>query len=72
VHRTPSLALCITLVSTLSAVAPAHTQQPGWIPSHQKISDTEGGCTGTLEDLERDGAGDLAVGTLARENGPDA
>ena len=41
-HRTPSLALCITLVWTLSAVVPAQAQ-PGTVLSHQKISGTAGG-----------------------------
>ncbi len=49
--------------------------QPGTVLSHQKISDTEGGFTGTLDNsdhfgrsvalldhLDGDGAGDLAVG----------
>ncbi len=48
---------------------------PGWVLSHQKISDTEGGFTGILSndgefgrsvaslgDLDGDGVGDLAVG----------
>ena len=26
--------------------------QPGWVLSHQKISDTEGGFTGTLDDFD--------------------
>ena len=49
--------------------------QPGWVLSHQKISDTQGGFKGELEDVDRfgtsiaslgdldgDGVGDLAVG----------
>ena len=48
-NRIPSLALCITLVWTLSAVVPAQAQ-PGWVLSHQKISDTQGGFMGDLED----------------------
>ena len=80
-HRIPSLALCITLVWALSAVAPAHGQ-PGTVLSHQKISDTEGGLTGTLDnfdlfgysaaslgDLDGDGVGDLAVGALLDDDG---
>ncbi len=56
--------------------------QPGWVLSHQKISDTQGGFTGTLDDddrfgisvgslgdLDRDGAGDLAVGALLDDDG---
>ncbi len=80
-HRTPSLALCITLVLTLLAVVPAHAQ-PGTVLTHQKISDTEGGFTGTLDDndlfgvavaslsdQDGDGVGDLAVGALADDDG---
>ena len=75
-HRIPSLALCISLVWTLSAVVPARAQ-PGTVLSHQKISDTEGGFTGILDnfdrfglsvaslgDLDGDGVGDLAVGAI--------
>ncbi|MCZ6652977.1 MAG: hypothetical protein O7D91_08115 [Planctomycetota bacterium] len=79
--RIPSLALCITLVQALSAVVPAHAQ-PGWVLSHQKISDTEGGFTGILDnsdwlgwsvaslgDLDGDGVGDLAVGAIFDDDG---
>jgi len=60
---------------------PAHAQ-PGWVLSHQKISDTEGGFTGILDDvdlfgrsvaslgdLDGDGLGDLAVGALGDDDG---
>ncbi|MCH8880668.1 MAG: VCBS repeat-containing protein, partial [Planctomycetes bacterium] len=80
-HRIPSLALCITLVQALSAVAPAQAQ-PGMVLSHQKISDTEGGFTGILDDLDwfgtsvaalgdldGDGVGDLAVGAPGNDSG---
>ncbi|MCH8881312.1 MAG: FG-GAP repeat protein, partial [Planctomycetes bacterium] len=80
-HRIPSLALCITLVWTLSAVAPAQAQ-PGTVLSHQKISDTQGGFMGDLEDddlfgfslaslgdLDGDGVGDIAVGALRDDDG---
>ncbi len=75
--RIPSLALCITLVWTLSAVVPAQAQ-PGTVLSHQKISDTQGGFTGILDDLDHFGAslaslGDLdgdGVGDLAVAGGP--
>ncbi|MEE9295662.1 MAG: integrin alpha [Phycisphaerae bacterium] len=56
--------------------------QPGWVLSHQKISDTEAGFTGTLDDedrfsrslaslgdLDSDGVGDLAVGTPRDDDG---
>ncbi len=82
-HRIPSLALCITLVQALSVVAPAQAQ-PGWVLSHQKISDTEGGFTGILDDfdwfgssaaalgdLDGDGVGDLAVGAAWDDDGGD-
>ncbi len=62
-HRTLSLALCITLVWTLSAVVPAHAQ-PGWVLSHQKISDTQGGFTGILDDLDNFGASLASLGDL--------
>ncbi len=80
-HRTPSLALCITWVWTLSAVVPAQAQ-PGTVLSHQKISDTEGGFTGILDnndtfgrsvaslgDLDGDGVSDLAVGAFWDDDG---
>jgi hypothetical protein len=54
----------------------------GWVLSHQKISDTEGGFTGTLDDADRfsrslaslgdldgNGAGDLAVGATGDDDG---
>ena len=56
--------------------------QPGWVLSHQKISDTEGGFKGILDnsdqfgtsvaslgDLDGDGIGDLAVGTWNDDDG---
>ncbi len=55
---------------------------PGWVLSQQKISDTEGGFTGTLDDddrfsrslaslgdLDGDGVGDLAVGVRFDDDG---
>ena len=56
---------------------------PGWVLSHQKISDTEGGFTGILDDdsdifgrsvallgdLDGDGVGDLAVGAIGDGDG---
>ena len=56
--------------------------QPGWVLSHQKISDTQGGFTGKLDDadifgfsvaslgdLDGDGVGDLAVGAIGDDDG---
>ena len=81
-HRTPSLALCITLVWTLSEVVPARAQQPGMVLSHQKISDMQGGFGGVIGDLDKfgtsvaslgdldgDGVGDLVVGVLHDDDG---
>ena len=69
-NRVLAGAAVVLLSSATSAQA-----QPGWVLSHQKISDTEGGFTGTLDngdafgiamaslgDLDGDGVGDLAVG----------
>jgi hypothetical protein len=80
-HRTPLFAFCITLVWTLSAVAPAQAQ-PGTVLSQQKISETEGGFTGILDDidffgysvaplgdLDGDGVVDLAVGARGDDDG---
>jgi hypothetical protein len=60
---------------TLGFAAPAALAQPGWVLSHQKISETEGGFDGILDDedffgnsvaalgdLDGDGVGDIAVG----------
>ncbi len=72
-------ALIAALVLTAAGPAAA---QPGWVLSHQKISDTEGGFTGTLDngdwfggsvaslgDLDGDGVGDLAVGAPLDDDG---
>ena len=80
-HRTPSLALCIILVWTLSAVVPAHAQ-PGMVLSHQKITVAVGGFTGKLNsgdrfggsvvslgDLDGDGVNDLATGAFLDDDG---
>ena len=44
-------AACAALSAALvlTAAQPA-TARPGWVLSHQKISDTEGGFTGLLDD----------------------
>ncbi|UCD73899.1 MAG: FG-GAP repeat protein, partial [Phycisphaerales bacterium] len=67
---------------TLGLAAPAAPAQPGCVLSHQKISDTEGNFTGTLDnddgfggsaaslgDLDGDGVGDLAVGATHDDDG---
>ena len=73
-----------TWAAALVAVAGAQpaVAQPGWALSHQKISDTEGGFTGILDDidlfgwsvaslgdLDGDGVGDLAVGAISDDDG---
>ena len=73
-------ALAVAGVAALSA-RPAQAQ-PGWVLSHQKISDTLGTFTGILDDfdsfgtsvtslgdLDGDGAGDLAVGAFFDDDG---
>jgi hypothetical protein len=64
----------VLLLAANLALASAALAQPGWVLWHQKISDTEGGFTGILDnedyfgkaaslgDLDGDGVGDLAVG----------
>ena len=37
---------------------------PGTVPSHQKISDTQGGFTGTLADNDRSGYSVASLGDL--------
>ena len=72
---TVSIGLLMVPNSTLRA-------QPGTVLSHQKISDTEGGFTGTLDDgdqwgfsvaavgdLDGDGTQDIAVGAVQDEDG---
>ena len=71
----------LTAALLLSAGQPA-AAQPGWVLSHQKISDTEGGFTGNLDnddffgsklapmgDLDGDAVGDLAVGVGTDDDG---
>ena len=79
IWRVACPALAAALV--LSAAQPA-AAQPGWVLSHQKISNTEGGFTGildsfdrfgssvvTLGDLDRDGVRDLAIGAVGDDDG---
>ena len=66
----------------LVLAAPALMAQPGAVLSHQKISDTAGGFTGTLDDndsfgtsvagvgdLDGDGVEDIAVGAIQDDDG---
>ena len=59
VYQVLTGAAVVLLFSAGSAVA-----QPGWILSHQKISDTQGGFTGTLEDSDEFGNSVAALGDL--------
>ena len=72
----------IVLLSALAVAPVPATAQPGWVLSHQKISSTEGGFTGILDDwdwfgisaaalgdLDGDGVGDLAVGAPGDDDG---
>ena len=67
---------------TLGLAAPAALAQPGWVLSHQKISNTEGDFDGflgagdkfgrsvaSLGDLDGDGVGDLVVGAHWDDDG---
>ena len=69
-----SVVIAIVALAVVLSGQRAHAQ-PGWVLSHQKISDTQGGFKGELEDVNRfgtsiaslgdldgDGVGDLAVG----------
>ena len=73
--------VAIPALASITCADLAHSQ-PGWVLSHQKISDTEGGFTGTLDDgdvfgdsvaslgdLDGDGVGDLAVGAPSDDDG---
>ena len=43
----------VTVVALAVVISGQHAYaQPGWVLSHQKISDTEGGFTGILDDDE--------------------
>ncbi len=78
IHKVPAM---IVAALVLTAAEPA-VAQPGWVLSHQKISDTQGGFTGILDDfdifgisvaslgdLDGDGVGDLAVGAFWDDDG---
>ncbi|MCH8343510.1 MAG: FG-GAP repeat protein [Planctomycetes bacterium] len=83
-----ALGVAFALVTASSALAEPPTAGPGgpgWVLSHQKISDTQGGFTGTLEDadnfginvaalgdLDSDGIVDLVVGAQHDDDGGDA
>ena len=71
----------VSLLAVASMAVAAHAQ-PGSVLSHQKISATEGGFTGNLDDedlfglgvaslgdLDGDGVGDLAVGAFFDDDG---
>ncbi|MCZ6654226.1 MAG: hypothetical protein O7D91_14515, partial [Planctomycetota bacterium] len=77
--RSSVLVIAVAVCMFVSARALA---QPGTVLSHQKISDTEGGFTGILDDgdgfgcsvaslgdLDGDGVGDLAVGAVGDGDG---
>ena len=77
----PAACAALTAALVLTAAQPA-AAQPGWVLSHQKISDTQGGFTGILDDLDvlgasvaslgdldGDGVGDLAVGACQDDDG---
>ncbi len=76
--------LCVSIVAAIVLLSTASDAwaQPGWVLSHQKISSTEGGFTGELDDrdlfgesvaslgdLDGDGVGDLAVGASRDDDG---
>ena len=52
------------LLPALMLAAPTLMAQPGAVQSHQKISDTAGGFTGTLDDDDRFGRSVAGVGDL--------
>ena len=66
----------------LASIAMVAHAQPGWVKSHQKISDTEGDFAGVIDnsdqfgssmaslgDLDGDGVIDLAVGAEYDDDG---
>ena len=77
----PAACAALTAALLLTVAQPA-AAQPGWVLSHQKISESEGGFTGRLQtgddfgtvvaslgDLDLDGIGDLVVGAPKDDDG---
>ncbi|MEE8156072.1 MAG: integrin alpha [Phycisphaerales bacterium] len=75
-------AIVLSCLVYVAVVTPSAHAQPGWVLYHQKISGTEGGFKGILDDADRfgrsvasvgdldgDGVGDLAVGAFADDDG---
>ena len=73
---------CFATCVGILASAGTALAQPGWVLSHQKVSDTQGGFTGTLDnedrfgfsvaslgDLDGDGVGDIVVGAPWDDDG---
>ena len=56
----------IGFIVLFSALAAPVTAQPGWVLSHQKISDTEGGFVGTLDSLDNFGKSVASLGDRQR------
>ncbi len=76
-----SLVVAVVALAVVMS-GPRAQAQPGWVLSHQKISDTAGGFKGILDngdnfgigitslgDLDGDGVGDLAVGANLDDDG---
>ena len=63
---------CATLTAALllTAARPA-AAQPGWVLSHQKISDKQGGFTGPLEDADGFGQSLESLGDLDGDGVPE-
>jgi len=72
----------VVVFAVSAATAPDALAQPGRVLSHQKISDTDGGFTGILDDydyfgvsvvslgdLDGDGVDDLGVGAVFDDDG---